>query len=110
MTMPVTDPPDAASRRQRPKPQMLYSSAACVVSLLVAGTLSLVLTLYPQAVIRGGEAPEHSALMLSMWGIAAGFVHGVGFVPRNPLLRIALGPLAAWLLMAGGTFLLMNGQ
>jgi len=42
-------------------------------------------------------------LMLCMWGIAAGFVHGVGFVPRNLILRIALGPIAAWLLMLLGT-------
>jgi predicted membrane protein len=31
-----------------------------------------------------------------MCGMAAGYVHGVGFMPRNRLLRIAFGPLAAW--------------
>jgi predicted membrane protein len=39
--------------------------------------------------------------MLMLWGICAGFVHGVGFVPRSRVLRWLLGLFAAWLLMAG---------
>jgi predicted membrane protein len=35
--------------------------------------------------------------------MAAGFVHGVGYVPTNPLVRLALGPLIAWLLLGGFT-------
>ena len=34
--------------------------------------------------------------MLIMWGLSAGFVYGVGFIPRNRLLRVALGPWLAW--------------
>ena len=45
-----------------------------------------------------------ATLALIMWGLSAGFVHGVGFVPRNAALRLALGPLAAWPLMALGLF------
>ena len=77
--------------------------------LLVAGALSLLLTLYPQAVVAGGQTPGHGTLMLCMWGIAAGFVHGVGFVPYKGVLRVALGPLAAWILILVGTLLLARG-
>jgi predicted membrane protein len=107
MTVPVTDRQRAGGHSARP--QRLYSRLARLVSLLAAGALSLVLTFYPQAVMQGGQAPEHAALMLCMWGIAAGFVHGVGFVPYNSVLRIVLGPLAAWVLMLGGTLLLVGG-
>jgi len=31
--------------------------------------------------VGAGQAFDHLILMLCMWGIAAGFVHGVGFVP-----------------------------
>jgi predicted membrane protein len=44
---------------------------------------------------------HHGRLMLMLWGICAGFVHGVGFVPRSRVLRWLLGLFAAWLLMAG---------
>ena len=37
-----------------------------------------------------------------MWGMSAGFVHGIGFVPRNNVLRVLLGPVIAWLLMGVG--------
>jgi predicted membrane protein len=40
--------------------------------------------------------------------MSAGFVHGIGFVPRNNILRIVLGPVAAWLGMGVG--LVFYGQ
>jgi predicted membrane protein len=49
----------------------------------------------------------HGALVLLMWGVAAGFVHGVGFTPRGSMLRFWLGPLAAWVLMAFGLAFLL---
>ncbi len=93
----------------QPQPRLLYTFVARMLSLLAASGLSLLIILYPQAVMPGGVAPGHSALMLCMWGIAGGFVHGVGFVPRNALLRVALGPLAAWPLMLVGTLLMLAG-
>ena len=109
MKAPVTESHDGQHRQAPPRPRILYSGLARLVSLLVAGALSLLLTLYPQAVVAGGQTPGHGTLMLCMWGIAAGFVHGVGFVPYNGRLRVALGPLAAWILMLVGTLLLARG-
>jgi len=38
-----------------------------------------------------------------MWGIAGGFVRGVGYVPLHRVWRIVLGPLVAIPTMVTGT-------
>lgn len=78
---------------------------ARAVSLVSALALMILVTVLP----RGLAAPDgtpigHGLLALIMWGMSAGFVHGVGFVPRNKVLRLVLGPVAAWLGMGVGLF------
>jgi len=73
------------------------------VSLLAALTLMLLVTLLPRGLTDADGSPiGHGVLALIMWGLSAGFVHGVGFIPENRVLRVLLGPLAAWLGMAVG--------
>ncbi|MEW6120772.1 MAG: cyd operon YbgE family protein [Pseudomonadota bacterium] len=73
------------------------------VSLFSALVLMLLVTLLPRALtVADGSPIGHGELMLIMWGLSAGFVHGVGFVPKNAALRFLLGPLAAWPLMLLG--------
>jgi len=74
------------------------SSAARALSLLIAIGISVGILAWPHLLVTADGHVNHLWLMLLMWGIAAGFVHGVGFVPRNRVLRVVLGPLAAWLL------------
>lgn len=75
------------------------------VSLLAALALMLLVTLLPRGLTQPDGAPVgHGVLMLVMWGLSAGFVHGVGFVPRHPLPRLLLGPVAAWIGMGVGLF------
>jgi cyd operon protein YbgE len=84
---------------------VLDSGWARGVSLLAALGLMLLVTLLPRGLtVEDGSPLGHGVLMLIMWGMSAGFVHGVGFVPRNRVLRLLLGPLAAWLGMAVGLF------
>ncbi len=85
----------------------LYNAFARTLSLSVAGTLSLILTLYPQAVMQDNQPLDHSLLTLYMWGIAAGFVHGVGFVPRHIIWKILFSPVVAWVLMSNALFLMI---
>jgi len=40
--------------------------------------------------------------MLVMWGVAAGYVHGVGFDPRARVWQVVFHPLVAWGLMTLG--------
>lgn len=80
-------------------------TAARGLSLVAAVVLMLLVTLMPRALTAEDGSPiGHGILALIMWGLSAGFVHGVGFVPRNAVLRLLLGPLAAWPLMALGLF------
>jgi predicted membrane protein len=71
------------------------------VSLLAAIALAGLITVYPRALVSGAQV-NHALLMLLLWGVSAGFVHGVGFVPERRILRLTLGPLAAWPLMGVG--------
>ncbi|HEY0663813.1 MAG TPA: cyd operon YbgE family protein [Thiobacillaceae bacterium] len=73
------------------------------VSLASAFCLMLLVTLLPRGLTTADGSPiPHGMLTLVMWGMSAGFVHGVGFTPHHRLLRVLLGPLAAWLGMATG--------
>ncbi len=94
-------------KKQQHQP-LLYNAFARILSLAVAGTLSLILTLYPQAVMQDSQPPDHSLLTLLMWGIAAGFVHGVGFVPRHIIWRILFSPVVAWMLISNTLFLMIT--
>jgi cyd operon protein YbgE len=67
-------------------------------TLAAAIALMLLITLMPRGLTTAdGSAISHGMLSLVMWGMSAGFVHGIGFVPRNRILRIVFSPLVAWL-------------
>lgn len=73
------------------------------ISLLAAIGLVVLVTAVPRALTGVDGAPlPHALLVPLMWGISAGFVHGVGFRPEGLVLRTALGPCVAWPLMAMG--------
>lgn len=74
----------------------LYSGVARTFSLILALTICLAILGLPQLVVSENGSVDHGWLTILMWGMSAGFVHGVGFVPRNRVLRIVLGPLVAW--------------
>lgn len=68
------------------------------ISLAAAVTLMLLVTLLPSGLTDAdGSAVNHGVLSLVMWGLSAGFVYGVGFVPNPRALRIVFSPLVAWL-------------
>ncbi|HEY9146103.1 MAG TPA: cyd operon YbgE family protein [Thiobacillus sp.] len=87
----------------------LNSGWARGVSLVSALALMVLVTILPRGLAApDGSAIDHGILALIMWGMSAGFVHGVGFVPRDKILRVLLGPIAAWLGMGVG--LVFYGQ
>jgi cyd operon protein YbgE len=88
----------------------LYGFAARTVSFVMAVALSALILIYPKAIATSATEINHGMLSMLMWGIAAGFVHGVGFVPIHTLWRIVLGPIVGWVFMlAGGVFILASG-
>jgi cyd operon protein YbgE len=81
-------------------------SAPRIASLVLAAVLALVLTAYPHAAIGPSGRVSHGLLALLLWGVCAGFVHGVGFEPRARLWRVAFGPWVGLPVMAVGALLL----
>lgn len=80
----------------------LRQAISRALSLLMAVPLSLVLLIHPASMLDANGHYSHSLLMLIMWGVAGGFVHGVGFEPRAMAWRVVFHPLLAWALMALG--------
>lgn len=89
--------------------RVLNSGWARGISLATALALMILVTLLPRGLAATDGSPiSHGVLTLIMWGMSAGFVHGVGFVPRNQMLRVLLGPLVAWLWMGVGLALYVH--
>lgn len=86
----------AAERMNGAVSGRLYGGSARALSLALAIAISVGVLAWPTLVVSADGRVDHGWLTVLMWGMAAGFVHGVGFVPRNRVLRAALGPLAAW--------------
>lgn len=83
---------------------------ARLLSLALALTLAALILVYPRAIAASMGEVRHGLLTLLMWGMAAGFVHGVGFVPRLWPWRLLFNPLLGWLLMGYGTWwMVVNG-
>ncbi len=75
-----------------------------VLPLLVALLLMSTLTVLPGLLADANGHADHPAALLMFWSMSAGFVRGVGFIPRLPALRWLLsGPACA---LALGTALL----
>jgi len=74
-----------------------------LVSLLLALGMSGMILANPRAFAD----TSHVMLMLVMLGVCAGFVHGVGFVPRAAVWRIAFSPWLSWPLMGLGLWLML---
>jgi predicted membrane protein len=74
-------------------------------SLLTAIALMLGGTAYPLAFARADGSASHSVAMLVLWSMSAGFVHGVGFVPRHRIARLLLSGWACALALAAGAAL-----
>ena len=66
------------------------------VSLLLAAVLSAGLLLLPAMRGRELSAAGHGLLTPLLLAICSGFVHGLGYVPRNRVLRRLLQPLLLW--------------
>jgi len=80
------------------------------LSLLLAIPLSLLLLIHPAAMLDADGHYSHGLLMLAMWGVANGFIHGVGFDPRAWFWQLLFHPLLGWLLMGLGYLLLYRAQ
>ena len=72
------------------------------LALILAFVIMIGATLYPPLLIGPNGRADHVLALCVIWAMSAGFIRGVGFVPRYPALR--------WLfsLWAIGTALLVG--
>lgn len=69
------------------EPAAIQPRGVAWLPLLLAGGLTLGLTIYPQFVVDSAGQADHRAALALMVAISSGFVRGVGFVPLHPLPR-----------------------
>jgi len=93
------------ARKRIPYPNPSWSR---LVSILLAITLSALVLIYPRAIATSVSDVNHGLLNLLLWGIATGFIHGVGFVPRMTIWRLAFNPIVGWALMLFGILLTLS--
>jgi predicted membrane protein len=77
----------------------MYGALSKTISLFLAGVLSVVILIVPTTLTTSDNSVNHSILMLVLFGIMLGFIHGIGFKPLTRLYRAILHPLLAWLIM-----------
>ena len=59
-----------------------------ILPLTIAIVITLVLTIYPLLLSTADGKADHPATLVLLWSMSAGFVRGVGFVPKNRGLRL----------------------
>jgi cyd operon protein YbgE len=77
----------------------LYAGWARLLSFLIACALSVLVLTAPQVIAESTQELKHGVLSLCMWGMCAGFVHGVGYVPVMHIWRYAFSPYVGWPVM-----------
>lgn len=68
--------------------------------LATALILLLVMTILPGVATDTQGRADHPAALFIFWSMSAGFVRGVGFIPRHWLPRLLLSGLACCLALA----------
>lgn len=86
-------------RNPVPYPNPFWSRA---VSFVLAVALAGLILVYPGVIAESVSEVRHGLFSLLMWGMAIGFVHGVGFVPHATVWRVLFNPVLGWPLMIGG--------
>ena len=71
-----------------------------ILPLTIGIVITLGLTIYPLAMANAEGKADHLAATLALWAMSAGFVRGVGFVPRNHGLRLVFSTSACVLALA----------
>lgn len=87
---------------RRGRAEAIFQSALVrAIAFALALAMAVLILGWPQAFAPEGEV-AYVPLLLVLWGLAAGFTFGVGFVPYHPVPRWLLGPGPAFLLLLGG--------
>lgn len=76
---------------------------ARAVSFSAALAITVTVLIFPRTIALDMHSVPHGWLVLLMFGMSFGYVHGIGFVPHNPWLKTVFSPWVAWPLMLLGS-------
>lgn len=85
----------------------MYSIFSKTTSFLLAMGLSGLILFLPQTLTNHDNTVNHSLLMLLMIGVMVGFIHGIGFRAKSPLIGYIISPILGWPLMIGGVLFIV---
>lgn len=92
-------------------PESPDSPGIALLPLAIGLSLLVVMTILPGIATNAAGKADHTAAMLIFWSMSAGFVRGVGFIPRHGLARLLLSTLASLLALGlAGLHLVMLGR
>jgi predicted membrane protein len=77
----VSPAPPGAARSPTPPPRIQWPSLVVGLAIMTGGTL------YPPLMADAAGRADHALAMALFWAMSAGFVRGVGFVPRAAVWR-----------------------
>lgn len=78
---------------------------ARAVSLTAALAITVTVLVFPRLIALDIHTVPHGWLVLLMFGMSFGYVHGIGFVPQNKYLKTLFSPIIAWPVMALGAWM-----
>ncbi|KAB2928552.1 MAG: hypothetical protein F9K30_00800 [Dechloromonas sp.] len=79
--------------------------------LTIGLVLLIVMTILPGIATDAGGRADHTAALLIFWSMSAGFVRGVGFIPRHWLPRLLLSAQACAIALGlAGIRLFLQGR
>lgn len=78
---------------------------ARAVSLTAALAITVTVLIFPRLIALDMHTVPHGWLVLLMFGMSFGYVHGIGFVPQNKYLKTLFSPIIAWPVMALGAWM-----
>ena len=81
------------------------TAIARIISLIAALTITFTVLVFPRSIALDMYSVPHGWLVLLMFGMSFGYVHGMGFIPQNKYLKTVFSPIIAWPLMTLGAWM-----
>jgi predicted membrane protein len=72
-----------------------------VTSLIMAGTASIIGSVFPFMLARQATGLNQTILLIMMLGVTGAFIYGAGFRPPQKWLSIITAPALTWPIMLG---------
>lgn len=73
---------------------LIYQRFFSWIALSIAILITLTIVIYPHWLSGATGQPDHFAAFLLFWAMSAGYVRGVGYIPKRLLFRYLFGMIA----------------